>query len=92
MTAVFSHVFFLNLRREIGARPAKIGPLAHALRLTAVFALSFHQPNTAAQCRGDRLMLSWADTLHLSRASNTLTAASFCSATARCRAVLPSLS
>ena len=34
---VDSNVFFENFARKIDARPAKNDPLAHALRLTAVF-------------------------------------------------------
>ena len=34
---VDSHVFFEHFARKIDARPAKNDPLAHALRLTAVF-------------------------------------------------------
>ena len=33
----FCLIYSLNLAREIGARPAKIDPLAHARRWTAVF-------------------------------------------------------
>ena len=36
-TAVVSYVFIWNFTREIEARPARIDPLAHARRLTAVF-------------------------------------------------------
>ena len=34
---VDSNVFFENFARKIDTRPAKNDPLAHALRLTAVF-------------------------------------------------------
>ena len=34
---VDSNVYFENFARKIDARPAKNDPLAHALRLTAVF-------------------------------------------------------
>ena len=37
VTTIDSNVFFENFARKIDARPAKNDPLAHALRLTAVF-------------------------------------------------------